>query len=462
MKGIRKLFTLSKRMQRWLAILPVALAVGVVVLLVRSRSGPVVKPVAEIAVSLRVIETPVVDLVPRVYGHGLAEPSRVWRAVAQVPGRIVFVSPRFSAGMLFDEGALLVKIDPTDYELAVARLEAAMAETRARIDELAVEKEHHAASLRIEKASLALAEASLQRKQGARDKGVVTPDEVDREARDVLRQQQNIQALENALGLIPFRLKTLEATLAAHAANIEQANLDLARTHIKAPFDCRLAQTQIEQGQFVNKGQTMFEAHGTGGVEIEAKMRPEQMRTLLPDDKRHTVAPGFSMESLRDVFDINVTIRVRSGEWEASWPARFDRIRELVDPRTRAINVVAVVDDPYGKVVPGKRPALVRGMYCEMELRAPPHRDVIVLPRSAVHGRRVYIVDSDSRMRERDVKVAFTQGELAVIASGLTAGEMVVVSDPTPALEGMRVDATPDPLLRSRLIDEARGHGGEP
>ena len=42
-------------------------------------------------------------------------------------------------------------------------------------------------------------------------------------------------------------------------------------------------------------------------------MRPEQMRTLLPDDKRHTVAPGFSMESLRDVFDINVTIRVRSG-----------------------------------------------------------------------------------------------------------------------------------------------------
>ena len=36
---------------------------------------------------------------------------------------------------------------------------------------------------------------------------------------------------------------------------------------------------------------------------------------------------------------------------------------------------------------------------------------------------------------------------------------MVVVST-TPALEGMRVDATPDPLLRSRLIDEARGHGG--
>lgn len=461
MKIIRRL-TLSRRTRRGLAMLPVVLAVVVVVLLVRSRSGPVVKPVAELAVSLRVIETPVVDLVPRVVGHGLAEPSRVWRAIAQVPGRIVFVSPQLDAGNLVKAGTLLARIDPADSELAVSRLEAAMAETRARIGELAAEKDHHAASLRIEQASLALAEASLQRKQAAREKGAITADDVDREARDVLRQQQGIQALENALGLIPLRLRTLEATLAAHAANLEQAKLNLARTYIESPFDCRLAHIHIEQGQFVNAGQTLFEAHGTAAVEIEAKIRPEQMRTLLAADKRHAVTSGFGMAALRDVFDVDVIIRVRSGDWEASWPARFDRIRESVDPRTRAINVVAVVDDPYGKVVPGERPALVRGMYCEMELRAPPRPGTIVLPRSAVHDRRVYVVDSDGRLRERDVRIAFTQGELAVVASGLTAGETVVVSDPTPAIEGMRVDATPDPHLRSRLIDEARGHGGEP
>lgn len=462
MKRIRQLLTLSKHTQRKLAMLPVVLAVGVVVLLVRSRSGPVVTPAAEVAVPLRVIETPAVDLVPRVYGHGLAEPSRVWRAVVQVPGRIVFAAPQLDTGMLVKEGDVLARIDPTDYELAVSRLEAASAETQARLGELAAEKEHHAASLEIERDSLALAEASLHRKQAAREKGAIPADEVDREARGVLSQKQSIQALENALGLLPARRKTLEATLASHAANLDQAKLDLARTEIKAPFDCRLAEIHIEQGQFVNAGQTMFEAHGTAAVEIQAKLRPEQLRTLLPPDKRHAVAAGFSMERLRDVFDIDVTIRVRSGEWEASWLARFDRIRERVDPRTRAINVVAVVDDPYGKIVPGERPALVSGMYCEMELRAQPRPDTVVLPRSAVHGRLVYVVDSDGRLRAREVDVAFTQGDLAVIAAGLKAGETVVVSDPTPAIEGMSVDATPDIDLRSRLIEQARGSRGAP
>ena len=70
----------------------------------------------------------------------------------------------------------------------------------------------------------------------------------------------------------------------------------------------------------------------------------------------------------------------------------------MVDPRTRAINVVAVVDDPYGKVVRATPGACAR--HIAMELRAPPHRGRYRLPRSAVHGRRVYIVDSDSRMRE--------------------------------------------------------------
>ena len=455
-----RMLKLGLRAKRWLSLLPIVVAVMVVAILVRTRSGPVVKSEGEIGIPLRVIDVPVVDLVPSVQGNGLAEPARIWRAVAQVKGRIVSTSPQLDAGMLAKQGTVLAKIDPADYELAVVRLQAAIAETDARLAELTAEHRNQQASLDIEKESLVLAEASLQRKRSALDKRAVSADEVDREIRNVLKQQQAIQSLENALDLLPTRRKTLEAVLASHTANMEQAKLDLARTVIEVPFDCRLAEIHIEQGQFVSAGQALFEAHGTAAVEVEAKLRPEQLRTLLDDDKRKALESGLTtMESLRGVFDLEVIIRVQSGEWEAIWPARFDRIREGVDPRTRAINVIAIVDDPYGKVVPGIRPALVRGMYCEMELRAPTRPGSIVLPRSAVHGKQVYVLDSESRLRTKTVEIAFYQEGFAVVASGLVGGETLVVSAPAVAIEGMKIDAVPDPDLQRTLVEQAEGKG---
>ena len=456
MKRLRKLKP-SKLTKRWLALVPIVIAVAVIAVLVRTRSGPVMTPVAEIGTPLRVITVPVVDLVPRVYGHGLAEPTRVWQAVAQVKGSAVFVSPHLDAGMLVEQGAILIKIDPADYELAVTRLEAVIAETRARLAELDAEQRHHEDSVKIEKASLALVKSSLQRKRNAQANGAISPDEVDREARTVLQQQQAIQQLENALDLLPARRQTLKATLASHSADLEQAKLNLERAVIDAPFACRVANIAVEQGQFVSVGQTLFEAHGTEAVEIEAKFRPEQLRTLLDDDKRHALETGGITEAWRNGFELKATIRVRSGEWEATWPARFDRIREAVDPRTRAINVIAIVDDPYVKVVPGIRPALVRGMYCEMELTAPMRPGSIVLPRSAIHGDHVYLVDAEGCLREQAVRIAFTQGEIAIVEAGLMGGESLIVSDPTPAIEGMKVDALPDPDLRRDLIEQAQG-----
>lgn len=451
--------TWSTRAKRWMALIPAVIAVLIVIVLVRTRSGPLRIPESEVGIPLRVIEVPIVDLIPRVQGNGLAEPARIWRAVAQVKGTAVFVSPLLDAGMMIEQGTVLARIDPADYELAVARLEAAISETRARLDELDAEQAHYEASLKIENESLAFAEASLQRKRRAQENGALTADEVDREARNVLLQQQAIQKLDNAVGLLPTRRKTLEAVLASQAADLEQAKLYLARTVIEAPFDCRLADVHIEQGQFVSAGQALFEAHGTAAVEIEAMLRPEQLRTLLDDDKRTALEAGLTMEALRGVFDLEVVIRVQSGDWNAVWPARFDRIREGVDPRTRAINVVAVVDDPYGKVVPGIRPALVRGMYCEMELRAPARPGTLVLPRSAVHGDHVYMLDADSRLHKKAVEIAFSQNGLAIVASGLVGGETLVVSDPAPAIEGMKIEAIPDPDLQRALIEQAEDKG---
>lgn len=446
---------LGKRTKRVLAVLPIMAAIAVVIVLVRTRSGPEKRTEDEISRTVRIIDAPAVALIPRATGYGLAEPGRIWRAMAEVKGTVVSTHPQLEAGALIDEGATLLKINPADYELAIARLEASISETRAKLEQLKVEEKNKKSSLEIEKESLALAKKSLDRLQELVDKKAVPADQVDREQRNVLQQQQLIQKIENQLALIPTRREGLKAALAIHQADLEQARIDLGRTEIKAPFDCRLAEVKIERGQFLNAGQKLFEAHGTGVVEVEAKFRPEQMRDLLAADKRRRFQPGMTMETLRELFVLEATIRLRSGDWEATWPARFDRIRETVDPRTRAINVVSAVDNPYEKVIPGVRPALVRGMYCEMELRAPVRPGTVVLPRSAIRGDRVFVVDNDGRLQSKKVAIDFAQSDIVALKSGVEAGETVVISDPEFAIEGMKVNTSVDSELRERLVQQA-------
>jgi multidrug efflux system membrane fusion protein len=449
--------TIKRHVKKLLAIPPIVLAVLIVAYLVTHRPGPARKEEQESIRVLRVIKAPSVDLIPRANGYGIAEAGQIWRAVSEVKGTAVFVHPQLNPGALIPEKTILIELDRSEYELAVARLEASVEQTRAQIAELAVDARNTETSLQIEQRSLALAEKSLERMRLAKDQRAIPVDVVDREERNVLLQAQSVQKLKNALSLIPSKRNALNATIAVHQASLDQANIDLAKTTIIAPFDCRIGDVSIEAEQFLSAGQVLFEALGTAVTEIEAQFRAEQLRNLLTEQKRKRFQPGLTMAALRQLFDLNVMIRVKNGDWTATWEARFERIREVVDPQLRTINVVAAVDRPYDKVIAGVRPALTRGMFCEVELRAPVRPGSIVLPRSAVLEGMVFVVDEENRLRQRRVVVEFAQSDFVVIQSGLSEGQTVVVSDPSPAILGMLVAPVTDEPLKQRLLTMAEG-----
>lgn len=449
--------TLRTLLRRALRIIPPLIALGVVVWLVRSRTGPVEVEPQEEARPMRVVEAPAVDLIPRVIGYGLVDAANTWRAVAEVKGTVVSVDPRLQAGQLIAQGTRLLQINPADYELAVARLQAGIAEAEARMEELDAETANMAASLEIEQSSLTLAETSLERLRELLAQEAIPQDQIDREQRQVLKQRLAIRQLENAIALIPARRKALEAGIAALDVQLRQAQLDLDRTVIEAPFDCRLGAVRIEKGQFLIAGQVLFEAFGTDAVEVEGKFRPEQLQSLLSEEKRIRLTADLSMELLQELFDLTVMVRLRNADWEAVWPARFDRLRESVDPRTRTISVVLRIDDPYTAIIPGIRPALVPGMYCSIELQAPPRPATVIVPRTAVHGDHLFVLDAEQRLRRRPVVPTLFQDDFAAIGEGLEPGTVVIVSDPTPAIEGMKIEAITDAELISRIRRQAEG-----
>jgi RND family efflux transporter MFP subunit len=444
-----------------LAVIPIALAVLIVVNWVANKKEPQKKGMPESVRTMRVIEVPKTDLIPRAVGFGVAEPGEVWRAMAEVKGRVVEVHPELKSGALISAGQQLIKIDPTEYELAVARLKASIDQIKAQLVELEIEEKNTKASLAIEQRSLTLAEQSLKRKQTAREKRAISGDEVDREERTVLTQRQTIQNLKNTLALLPSQGQLLNANLAASKAELKQAQLDLDKVSIKAPFDCRLAEVNIQQGQYLSSNESLFEALGIAVTEVVAQFRGEQLQKLFPSDQLQDFKLNLDMDKMRDLFDFKVTVRYQSGDLSAEWDANFTRIREAVDSQTRAVNVVVAVDRPYEKIIPGIRPPLTRGMFCEVELQAPIRPDSIIIPRSALHdGDTVFLVDDQNRLRRQQVEVAFAQSNFYCLAGGLDGGETLIVSDPSPAITGMRIEQVHDDILQQRLLAEAQAREG--
>jgi RND family efflux transporter MFP subunit len=448
-----------KKLVKWaLTCLPIVLALIAVIYMVKHKAGPVRKQEQESIRTVRVIKAPSVNLIPRAVGYGLAEPRRIWEAVAEVKGRISSIHPRLKSGEIIDAKSELIQIDPTEYELIIARLEASVEESLAKIKELSDEDNNTRKLLEIEKRSLELAQKSLERKIGALEDDAISPDEVDREERAVLQQKQIVQQLENTLALIPTKRRALNAVLAAHQSVLKQARIDLTKTTITAPYDCRLSNVDIEVGQFVQAGQQLFKAHGTDVTEVEARFQIEQLRNLLSEEVRARFQPGLNTDSFKQLFEnVNVYVSLQSGDWSAEWEARIDRFRETVDLKTREMRVLVTVDRTYEKAVPGVRPPLTSGMFCRVELQAPARAASVVIPRAAVHDGKVFVIDQRDRLQTKQVVVDFAQSEFVVIKSGLSGGQMVVVSDPTPAIIGMKILPVADKSLEKYLSALSQG-----
>ncbi|HSL62892.1 MAG TPA: hypothetical protein VK885_13980 [Desulfotignum sp.] len=455
---------LPVKLGKWvLIILPVAVAVAVAAFLKIHQPGPALRQHPETVHALRVIPAPVVDLAPRAEGYGIAEPVQVWEAVAQVKGRVIATHPDLRPGQFIRKDTLLIHIDPTEYRLAVARLEAAIEQTRANLDELDKEAANTRQLVQIEQQALVLAEKMLARRQQAVARNAVSREEVDREEKNFLDQQQAVQRLQNTLALIPSKRRALNAALEMHQADLEQARMDLEKTRILAPFDCRLSDVNIEPGQFVGTGQGLFKAHGTGATQVNARFRMELLRNLLGDPARERFGPGVDPDTFRHLFDdITAVVTLYDSDWSVQWEARIERVREFVDTRTREIQVMAVVDRPYDSAIPGKRPPLMPGMFCRVTLTAPARPGQVVLPRSALHNSAVYLVGSDDRLEKKPVTVAFFYSDFAVISSGLSGNERVVVSDPLFAIIGMKVKPVMDDALLHHVKRLARAKSTAP
>lgn len=141
---------------------------------------------------------------------------------------------------------------------------------------------------------------------------------------------------------------------------------------------------------------------------------------------------------------------------DQTWDAEVIRIANGIDQATRTVRVVLGVKQPESFDDMLDNPPLPKGMYVEGVLRlAGEHQ--MVLPQEAVHEGWVYLVDSDNRLERREVGVSFQQNGMAVISSGLEAGETVILDDIVPAITGTLLDPIHNIATEEALRANAAG-----
>lgn len=453
-------------------IVPIALGVILFVQMKKNKQEPIRLEAKERVHTVRVIPLEKMDLIPRALGYGYVQPSQTWEAISEVSGKVVEVHKHLKKGHFIKKGEMLLRIDTATYGLAESKGVANVMTIEAQLKELEQSRANTQRLIEIEKRSLDISAQELKRKRGLFQKGYLSASDVESEEKRFLAQQTTVNNLQNTLELFPAQRRALLAQKDSGELTVTERRLDVAKTEIVAPFDCRLAEVNVELDQYAGVGTPMIRAESIHSAEIPVQLPPRTFMTLLPKMSRPVMPGEMDMETIRKAIGITALVHLPINENVVTWEGRFSRTSESMDMTTGAITVYVTVDEPYANVIPGKRPPLLTNMYVAVELMGRLIPEQIVVPATAVHEGRIYVAGKENRLKIVPVHVVWKMDDLAVLepcpdALSSDNGKekdcivgpdiQLVLSDLVPAIEGMRLNPIPDDAASKRLHEAATG-----
>ena len=364
----------------------VALGAGGFVILTKSKPPLAQKKTERLLPLVRTVKAQPETRQVLVLGEGTVQPAKSSVLSSLVAGEAVQVSPNLIAGGAFRAGEVLLRIERLDYELAVT-----LSRAKVRAAETALKKvEEEAEAAKVE-----------WNKVAGRKLGELPP--------LLAKKPQLIEA---------------RASLEAARAEQSQAELNLRRTDILAPFAGRVVAKEVDLGQYLSKGAKVAEVFATSAAEVAVPLEDADLAWVR--------VPGLTT---RKKHGSPAVVKARFAGRELSWQGEVVRAEAKVDARTRLVPVVVRVEKPYEHI-----PPLSVGLFVTVEIMGRELKETISIPRGALHqGDIVWVVDKEHRLRFRPVKVARKDDRGVLISRGLSKGDLVVTSQVQAVNDGMQV-----------------------
>ena len=327
------------------------------------------------------------DYRPVILATGTVQPVEDVIVSPLVEGQIVRRAPDFVPGGFVEKGALLLQIDPSDYRNA----------------------------LELNKSDLLQAQTDLDVEMGRQE---VAQQDLELVGIDSLSQG------ERALVLRQPQLNAVKARVLAARAAVDQAELEVSRTSIRAPFDAHVLTQNVTVGSQVAPGDNLGRLVGTENYWVTLTVPVSKLQWLK--------FAGSEVEEGSPVKIRNTT----------AWPEDTFRIGYLekqigaLDAETRLARVLVRVPDPLAFSKEDK-PELMIGAFVEARVEGEEVDDVVRLDRDFVRNNNTVWVMKDGKLQIRNVEIVLTDADYAYISEGLSAEEKVVTTNISTVTEGV-------------------------
>ncbi len=329
------------------------------------------------------------DVFPKVNTQAVVESRFNINLKSQVSGQIVYISPKFLTGGFFDTDEVILRIDPSDYELALVQAEV----------------------------NVARAQQTLS---------------IEREQADLARQDWEKYGEGEATDLvlrIP-QLREAEAGLKGAQANYDTQRIRLERTEVKAPFPLMIDQKQVDLGQIVGNNQDLASVFGTEESEIRMPLSQTQIDLLAMKN----------VGILADEDQLNVKVRDFTREDNIAWEARITRVESSIDRKSRVYYAIATVTDPMNLTGEKSTPPLLPGVFVDLEIVGPKIENVFQVPATAMKdNNNIFFFDNGS-LTTKPVVVLDRDEEFVTITGGLEEGDPICIAPPWSYVPGMKAE----------------------
>jgi len=267
------------------------------------------------------------------------------------------------------------------------------------------------------KAALTQAEGQLIRDQAALDNA-----RIDLARYQLLAPQEAIP--EQQLATQQATVHQDEGIVKLDQGQIESAQVNLAYCRISAPVAGRIGLRLVDPGNIV-------QATDTNGLVVITQMDPISAIFTISEDQLQVVlkriAAGQTLEV--DAYDRDAKTKLAQGS--------LTTLDNQIDPATGTLKLRATFGNAKGTLFPNQ--------FVNARLLVQEKRGVTLVPTAAVQRNSqatyVYVVKTDSTVTVRPIIIGTTEGDESEVTSGMTPGEVVVMTGVDKLQEGSKVSA---------------------
>jgi multidrug efflux pump subunit AcrA (membrane-fusion protein) len=367
-------------------------------------------------------------------------PHRQLDIVPEIAGRIVYKSDNCRLGRSVESGEILLRIDPTDYQLEAEQLIETIEQAKVNIEENAVQIDNTKKELELAAKQLELRQRDWERNQVLAQRNAISAAELDTAQASLLSTEETIQKLNNQLRVYETQKNKQIVALRKEEIALRTAQLNLERTEVKSPLGGIVTTDSFEVNSFVQRGTSVAKILDTSQLEIQCSLYMKQIQWIWRQSETKNGGYVFPPTPVTILYEID------GEQW--AWEGTLMTLDGGgINAVTRMVPCRVKVDDPrtvrsLKNNTKNAPPTLFFGMYVSIIVHSKPVVSLYRIPEKALlPGNKIWTA-TDGTLHCHTIRVATTapNGVLFYADSDeLSPTDLVVVSPLAAPVEGGNV-----------------------